>query len=39
MALKLANRGYVLETGALVHEGKASELMKSPEVQRAYLGI
>jgi branched-chain amino acid transport system ATP-binding protein len=39
MALKLANRGYVLETGAVVHHGTAAELMESPEVQRAYLGI
>ncbi|HXA42866.1 MAG TPA: ABC transporter ATP-binding protein [Candidatus Solibacter sp.] len=39
MALKLAHRGYVLETGEVVHEGPAQDLMESPEVQRAYLGI
>jgi branched-chain amino acid transport system ATP-binding protein len=39
MALRLANRGYVLETGNVVHHGPAKELMESPEVQRAYLGI
>ena len=39
MALGLANRGYVLETGEVVQEGTSKELLESPEVQRAYLGI
>jgi branched-chain amino acid transport system ATP-binding protein len=39
MALKLAHRGYVLETGSVVHQGNAAELLESPAVQRAYLGI
>ena len=39
MALKLAHRGYVLETGAVAHQGPADELLESPEVQKAYLGI
>jgi branched-chain amino acid transport system ATP-binding protein len=38
MALKLANRAYVLETGNIVLSGPSSELAQSPEVQKAYLG-
>ncbi len=38
MALKLANRGYVLETGSIVLAGPSQELAASPEIQRAYLG-
>ncbi|MFT0531399.1 ABC transporter ATP-binding protein [Castellaniella hirudinis] len=38
MALKLADRGYVLEVGKLSHEGPARELLASPEIQAAYLG-
>jgi branched-chain amino acid transport system ATP-binding protein len=38
MALKLANRGYVLETGSVVLSGPSQELAESPEIQRAYLG-
>lgn len=38
MALKLADRGYVLEVGRLSHEGLAKELLTSPEIQAAYLG-
>ncbi|NLX11224.1 MAG: ABC transporter ATP-binding protein [Chloroflexi bacterium] len=38
MALKLANRGYVLETGNIVLAGASRELAQSPDVQRAYLG-
>jgi len=37
-ALKMADRGYVLETGKVIIEGNASELLENPEVQRAYLG-
>ena len=37
-ALKLAHRGYVLETGKVILSGVASELLDNPEVQRAYLG-
>jgi len=37
-ALRLADRGYVLETGQVVCEGSARELMDNREVQRAYLG-
>jgi branched-chain amino acid transport system ATP-binding protein len=38
MALRLASRGYVMETGSIVLEGSAEELMNNPEVQKAYLG-
>ena len=37
-ALKLADRGYVLETGKVILEGAAAELMENAEVKRAYLG-
>jgi len=37
-ALSVADRGYVMETGAIVREGTARELESDPEVQRAYLG-
>jgi branched-chain amino acid transport system ATP-binding protein len=37
-ALKMADRGYVLETGKVILEGLASELLENKEVQRAYLG-
>ncbi len=38
-ALQLAHRGYVLETGSIVMEGTGKQLMESPEVQKAYLGV
>lgn len=38
LALGLANRGYVLETGEIVLHGEAAELMHSEHVKRAYLG-
>ncbi len=38
MALKLASRGYVLETGTIVLEGTSAELAADPQVKRAYLG-
>jgi branched-chain amino acid transport system ATP-binding protein len=38
MALAIAQRGYVLETGAVALRGAASELAGNPEVRRAYLG-
>jgi branched-chain amino acid transport system ATP-binding protein len=38
-ALAVANRGYVLETGRIVMEGPTATLLKSPDVQKAYLGI
>jgi branched-chain amino acid transport system ATP-binding protein len=38
MALAVADRGYVFETGQIVLEGTARELCDNPQVQRAYLG-
>ena len=38
MALSVANRGYVLETGSIVLEGPAQEVLENPDVQKAYLG-
>ncbi len=38
LALKFANRGYVLDTGEIVAQGLTSELMDNPEVKKAYLG-
>jgi branched-chain amino acid transport system ATP-binding protein len=39
LALELADRGYVLESGTIVASGKACELAESQEVRTAYLGI
>jgi len=38
MALKLANRGYVLETGHFTMNDQAAKLLDDPRVQAAYLG-
>ena len=38
-ALEVAHRGYVLETGNVVQQGTGKELLNSPDVQRAYLGM
>lgn len=38
MALAVAQRAYVLETGSIALEGSAAELAKDPRVQAAYLG-
>jgi len=38
LALKFAQRGYVLESGHLVLEGPSDELLEDPEVKKAYLG-
>lgn len=37
-ALAIADRAYVLETGNIVREGKASELMNDDSIKKAYLG-
>jgi branched-chain amino acid transport system ATP-binding protein len=39
MAMSLAKRAYVLEEGRIAMEGLASELLASPEVRKAYLGV
>jgi branched-chain amino acid transport system ATP-binding protein len=38
MALSLAERGYVMETGRIVLEGSASDLCENEQVKKAYLG-
>ena len=38
MALEIANRAYVLETGRVVMQGEASQLADNEEVKKAYLG-
>jgi branched-chain amino acid transport system ATP-binding protein len=38
MALRIAHRGYVMETGQVVLSGPARELLEDEEVKRAYLG-
>jgi branched-chain amino acid transport system ATP-binding protein len=39
LALKLAHRGYVLETGLLVLGGEANDLLRNEAVKSAYLGL
>jgi branched-chain amino acid transport system ATP-binding protein len=39
MAMSLAQRAYVVEEGRIVAEGAADELLRQPEIQRAYLGL
>mgnify|MGYP002561711870 FL=1 len=38
MALSVANRAYVMETGSIVLSGTGAELMESDEIRKAYLG-
>jgi len=38
MALAISQRGYVMETGRIVLQGSAGELLKNPQVRDAYLG-
>ncbi len=38
LALAIADRGYVMESGAIVHAGSAAELRHDPALERAYLG-
>ncbi len=38
-ALKIADRGYVMETGHITMEGPAAELIADPRIREAYLGI
>ena len=39
VALSGANRGYVMETGRVVHSWLAKDLINDPAVQQAYLGL
>ena len=38
-ALRIAHRGYVMENGRIAMEGRASDLLASEEVRKAYLGM
>jgi branched-chain amino acid transport system ATP-binding protein len=38
-ALKIADRAYVMETGRIVSQGAASEMLGDDEVRRRYLGL
>jgi branched-chain amino acid transport system ATP-binding protein len=38
-ALSVATRAYVLETGHIVMQGAAKELMDNPNIKKAYLGL
>jgi branched-chain amino acid transport system ATP-binding protein len=38
MALSVAHRAYVLETGEIILEGNAADLRENPKVRAAYLG-
>ena len=38
VSLSIADRGYVLSTGRLALEGRASELLENEELRKAYLG-
>ncbi len=38
LALQMADRGYVMETGRMVLEGNARDLLDNEHVRRAYLG-
>jgi branched-chain amino acid transport system ATP-binding protein len=39
IALKLAQRAYVLETGALAFSGEAAQMRNDPAMREAYLGV
>ncbi len=39
MALRLANRGYVMETGSIVIEGASKDLIANDRVRKAYMGL
>ena len=38
-ALSIAHRGYVIETGQIVFEGPAKELLENPDIKKAYLSV
>ncbi|MHB1404472.1 MAG: ABC transporter ATP-binding protein [Desulfitobacteriaceae bacterium] len=39
LAFELADRGYIIETGRIVREGKGSELLSDDSIRQAYLGM
>lgn len=38
-ALEIATRGYVIQTGKIIQEGTARELLDSDSVRKAYMGL
>jgi ABC-type branched-subunit amino acid transport system ATPase component len=38
LALSVADRGYVIESGRVVHEGTSADIRRNPALERAYLG-
>ena len=38
-ALKVADRGYVIENGRITIQGSSQQLLNDPEVKKAYLGF
>jgi branched-chain amino acid transport system ATP-binding protein len=38
-SLSLSDRGYVLEHGRVVMEGRAEDLIDDPHIKKAYLGL
>ncbi|MGO9121804.1 MAG: hypothetical protein ACLQPD_29855 [Desulfomonilaceae bacterium] len=38
-ALEIAHRGYVIQSGKIVHSGSARDLLDSEEIHKAYLGM
>lgn len=39
IALEIADRGYVLDHGAIVHQGSAEDLINDPVIQETYMGL
>lgn len=39
IALQIADRGYIMQTGKIIHSGKADKVINDPQVASAYLGI
>jgi branched-chain amino acid transport system ATP-binding protein len=39
LSLKVSSRGYVIERGKKVFEGKSADLLNNPEVEKAYMGL
>jgi branched-chain amino acid transport system ATP-binding protein len=37
--LEIADRAYILQTGRVLMQGKASDIMGNPDVRKAYLGL
>ena len=39
VALEVADRGYVIETGRITYQGESKKLLEMEEIREAYLGI